>query len=242
MELRGSGLKVCTIPKQAQGCDPLLRKVSKGIAGSRRFATIPLMEPLFVRTLAVIGLALLGWPGSFARGHDTLYLYAELHLSGESNGVVGGGVREIVFSVHAAELPLAADLGADPLGTSLDWLARADDAEFSLLFDQAAAFVEKTYTLGLDGEEPVGAAIAEQEVSAFKGGLDRRRLLEESARPGFLAISSPLPHRTKELRLCLSPRAGKRLLLVLNRRGHFPKVHDIGPGDSFVVDLSSAVP
>ena len=205
------------------------------------------MLVFFGRILAVIGLALLGWPGSVVRGHDTLYFYAEVHLSAENNGEDGGGGHELVFSVHAADLPSAVDLGADPLATSFVWLARADDVGFARLVDEAVAFVEETYSLGFDGEEPaglrpVGSREAKRDASGGGGEANRGRLLEESARPGFLAISSPLPHRTKELRLCLSPHAGKRLLLVLNRRGHFPKVHDIGPGDSFVVDLSSAVP
>lgn len=191
--------------------------------------SLPAGRPGFVLLPLLLALA-----AGVAGAHDSLYLYAEVRLPDRGEG--GGG--ELVFSVHAAELPSAAALGADPLGTSLDWFERADGPARGLLLGEAADYVARTFEVSLDGTNPRPAGAERGFDLVWPSFPAEESEAATAARPGFLAASASLPPGSRRVIVRLSPLAEKRLLVVINRPGAFPKVHDLAPGESLDLPLA----
>lgn len=158
--------------------------------------------------------------------HDSLYHYIEIAAPRKGEGA------EIAFSIHAADLESARALGADPAGTDLAWLRNRTTAEMAALLLEARAFLANHFTLQDHGELiSLDEALAFSETGALAMG-------EEAARPGFLVGTLRLPPGMAEVELLHAPTSGKRLMVVLNRPGAFPEVHDLAPGEKTTISIS----
>jgi len=146
---------------------------------------------------------------------------------------------ELIFSVHAADLASARDLGADPAGTDFEWLRGRSESEGKAFLSEAHALLINTFSLAADGADvdlglllrfPVPAVLVADPASI------------ETVRPGFLEATLVLPAGIRRLTVSHAPLSGKRLLLVRNRPGAFPLVSDLAPGESVNLTFQSDPP
>ena len=159
-------------------------------------------------------------------GHDSLYNYVEIQIHEES--------LSIEFSVHAAEI--AGDLGIDPTETDTSWFLKLSEDETKSLLTKADQFISQSYRISgnsfpLDDDGSLAIHFEEPQT------LRKMWRKEVSTRPGSLPgkiTSSQLPAAIQIE--YLNPE--KRLLLVINRPGAFPKAYDIAPGESKKLTLS----
>ena len=168
-----------------------------------------------------------------AVGHLALYHNIEVNLR-EPEAI------RIYFTVHAPELPSAVAAGVDPAGVGKDWLRDLEEAKLRKLFAESATLVGASFSfewqggvsgapVDLSSENLEFESIDQLQSPAYDNGLP----------PGCLLVTAILkkPKGITGLRVTLSEKAEKRLLLAVSRPASFPEVKDLAAGESVLLTI-----
>lgn len=166
-----------------------------------------------------------------ARAHLELYHNVEVNLTeaGET------GVMRLYITIHAPELLV----GFDNAGSEVfdaEWLRSRSNEEFQVLFEKSRDFVKGNFSFRIDD----GPVLALGEKLHFENPKTIRDKSYQSGVPvGCLLVTADLKLKPGMgfLEVGLSEKAGKRLLLVTNRKGKFPEAKDMDTGDKVRVAL-----
>lgn len=159
------------------------------------------------------------------RAHLELYHNVEVNLTetGET------GVLRLYFTIHAPELLV----GFDNAGSEVfdaEWLRSRSDEEFQVLFEKSRGFVKENFSFCIDG----GPVLDLSEKLHFEKPETVRDKSYQSGVPVgclLVTVDFKLEPGMMFLEVGLSEKAGKRLLLVTNRKGKFPDAKDMDTGD-----------
>tara|TARA_R110002096_G_scaffold424968_2_gene633291 strand:- start:678 stop:1178 length:501 start_codon:yes stop_codon:yes gene_type:complete len=163
-------------------------------------------------------LVCLVFPWGEISAHDSLYHYIEIRIP-----KAGSGALE--FSIHAADF--AGRFGVDPGETDLSWYSELSDQDRAEVLLSVQQFLKTSFEIDLDEGLIVEASPPILEIESSE---------EESLRPGCFTANVELPSSQKEVKL-LYRCPDKRLMIILNRSGQFPKVYDLADGEKVVLPL-----
>lgn len=170
-----------------------------------------------------------------AGAHLELYHNVEVNLTeaGET------GVMRLYITIHAPELLV----GFEKAGSEIfdaEWLRSRSDEEFQALFEKSREFVDENFRFRLDG----GPVLAMGGKLRFEEPKTLRDKSYQAGVPvGCLLVTAEikLEPGVKFLEVGLSEKAGKRLLLVTNRKGKFPEAKDMDTGDQVELALPARI-
>ncbi|MCG8601679.1 MAG: hypothetical protein MI807_16170 [Verrucomicrobiales bacterium] len=164
---------------------------------------------------AIPVLLLIACFGEHISAHEFLYNFLEVKI-GDDEGVT------VHFTVHAAEF--SDDSTVDPTSTDTTWFETLPFSAKTRLCGRADSEINKSYRIqsGESRLQPLPIPV--------EAGLDN------DTRPGCLSTYLSVPDSAKSITLFYSG-VGKRLLLVITRKGSFPKTHDLASGDSCKIPL-----
>jgi len=166
-----------------------------------------------------------------AKAH--LELYHNIEVNFTTTGKTGA-VR-LYFTIHAPELLVGFDkAGAEVFDA--EWLRSRSDEEFQILFERSRSFVKERFRFRVDGGQALDLA---RQLHFEKPETIRSPSYRSGVPVGCLLVAADLELEpgAKVLEVALSEKAGKRLLLVINRRGEFPEAKDMDIGDKVVLAL-----
>jgi hypothetical protein len=151
------------------------------------------------------------------QAHESLYNYVEIRFPEE------GGV-EVEYALHAADY--AIPFGVDPAETDSSWFGRLPEADRAKVIGAVNESLQAG--LGITTNSPG----IRMEVPVVGPGDSLS--LDEGPRPGCLCGSQILPAIPDAITFTYR-NPDKRLMIVVNRPGAFPEVHDLGAGESFTL-------
>lgn len=179
----------------------------------------------------VVNLVALLLVAGEAQAHLELYHNVEVNFTETAKN---GKVR-FYFTIHAPELLVGFDkAGAEIFDAS--WLRNRSDEEFETLFKRARLFVKEKFSFKLDDGEIQDLT----ELLKFEDpAIIRDEHFESGVPVGCLLVTAEIQLKlgARSIEVGLDKGAGKRLLLVCNRKAAFPEVHDMDSGGKVVLKL-----
>lgn len=166
-----------------------------------------------------------------ASGHLALYHNIEVNLREPE-------VIRIYFTVHAPELPSAVAAGVDPAAVGKDWLRDLPEADLRKLLRESAALIRDLFAFAIEGSGSGEAEKFSPEKLEFESvGKLKDPAYDNGLPPGCLLVSAVLkkPESAAGLRVALSEKAAKRLLLAISRPASFPEAKDLAAGESALI-------
>lgn len=166
-----------------------------------------------------------------AGAHLELYHNVEVNLTEAGEA----GVMRLYITIHAPELLV----GFENAGSEIfdaEWLRSRSDEEFQVLFEKSREFVDENFSFRIGG----GPVLAMGGKLRFEKPKTLRDKSYQAGVPvGCLLVMAEikLEPGAKFLEVGLSEKAGKRLLLVTNRKGKFPEAKDMDTGDKVKLAL-----
>lgn len=156
--------------------------------------------------------------------HLELYHNVEVNFT---ETAATGKVR-LYFTIHAPELLV----GFEKAGAEIfdaQWLRSRSDDQFELLFKQGRKFIAEKFTFTVDDGEVLDLGKVLQFTSP---NVIRKKSFVSGVPVGCILVSAEfkLEKGAKHVEVTLNENAGKRLLLVCNRKRAFPEVHDMDTG------------
>lgn len=164
---------------------------------------------------AIPVLLLIACFGEHISAHEFLYNFLEVKIGGDESVTVH-------FTVHAAEF--SDDSTVDPTSTDTTWFETLPLSAKTRLCERANSEISESYRIqsGESRLQPLPIAVEAE--------------LNNDTRPGCLSTYLSVPDGAKIITLFYSG-VGKRLLLVITRKGSFPKTYDLASGDSCTIPL-----
>ncbi|MEM9018044.1 MAG: hypothetical protein AAGC68_13600 [Verrucomicrobiota bacterium] len=147
--------------------------------------------------------------------HDSLYDYMEVRLK-------GNGSAEIAISIHAADFLF--DGAIDRSDTASRWFEALGETERANLISRANQALGETMTLLIPSKNAREKEEIPMPIIPSTASVDR------VIRPGSLIATALLLETPEQIDICY--RGEKRLMVVFNRPGQFPEVHDLASGTS----------
>ncbi len=154
--------------------------------------------------------------GSSALGHDSLYNYLEINIDAK-------GGTTIHFSIHAAEL--SEDPEVDPTSQDTAWFSHLSAAQKQQIIDRANQQLHNSYRI-----EWGDSSITPSPISSDSE-------LDSETRPGCFSSSIKVTANQKSVSIFYTG-IEKRLLLVVTKKGAFPKTYDLATGETQAISLT----
>ncbi len=156
--------------------------------------------------------------------HLELYHNVEVNFTETAEN---GKVR-LYFTIHAPELLV----GFEKAGAEIfdaQWLRSRSDEQFETLFERGRKFVAEKFTFKVDDGEAMDLS---SKLHFTEPDIIRKKSFVSGVPVGCILVSAEfkLEKGARHVEVTLSENAGKRLLLVCNRKGAFPEVHDMDTG------------